>query len=78
MKSAWGISASGFVFTDRNEMVSSLENNSFLDGKDHAVISFCKCKQTVLLDNNTMKTSKKNIFPNLKTIANKKEEEELF
>lgn len=54
MKSAWGISASDLVFLEHNDLGIRLENDGFLDAKDHIVIPFHKCQQNVVLGTNML------------------------
>lgn len=77
MKSAWGIS--DLVFVEHNELHIRLENDGFLDAKDHIVIPFHKCQQNVGLDTNIFEIFKKIkiLLPKKKEIFNK-DQEELF
>lgn len=60
MKSAWGISASDLVFVEHNELHVRLENDGFLDAKDHIVIPFHKCQHRCL-DTKMFEIKKKKI-----------------
>lgn len=62
MKSAWGISALDLVFVEQNELHLRLENDGFLDAKDHIVIPFHKWQQNVGLGINMLEIKKK-IYP---------------